>query len=144
VFVTHWLKVNMTLVEKKVLREKKSYLNMVIRLRKNFRRFYYKRFLRSKIKKFNIFLAHRKKVTPQTSKKVQISRIGKRRVRKLKRNKTKRRSYLSKFYRISLIKDLYRRGYKKRYFFYYLRSTIDSIRIKKVLSKYKRYNKRRL
>jgi hypothetical protein len=141
VFVTRWLKVNTILVEKRVLREKKSYLNMAIRLRKNFRRFYYKRFLRSKIKKFNIFLAHRKKLALRPVKRLKINKRGGRR---LKKNKVRRKLYLSKFHRILFIKHLYRTGYKKRYLFYYLRSTIDSIRVKSVLSKYKRYNKKRL
>jgi hypothetical protein len=46
----------MILVEKKVLIEKKNYLNMAIQLRKNFKRFYRKKFYKRRIKNYRNFL----------------------------------------------------------------------------------------
>ncbi len=112
---------------------------MVIRLKKNFKRFYYKNFyftrvLKSKIKHYKKFLKFYK-----SGKNTHILRRrnkkGKFRVKKLRLNKKQR---------ILFIKKLYRLGYKKRYFFYYLRQRVESIRLKKFLVKYRWKNKQRL
>ncbi len=121
------------------MKEKKNYLNMAIRLKKNFKRFYYKNFyftrvLKSKIKHYKKFLKLYK-----SAKNTQILRKrdkrGKFKVKKLRLNKTQR---------ILFVKKLYRLGYKKKYFFFFLRQRVESIRLKKFLVKYRWRNKQRL
>lgn len=134
----------MILVEKKVLREKKNYPNMAIRLKKNFKRFYFKSFyfrriLKSKIKRYNSFLKLYN-TTKNSTKKISFnlrkrSKSGKLRVKKLR---------LNKIQRVFFVKKLYKLGYKKRYFFCYLRQRIEVIRLKKFLVKYRWKNKQRL
>ena len=119
----------MILVEKKVLIEKKNYLSMAIRPKKNFKRFYFKSFyfkkiLKLKIKRYNNFL----KLHSRSLLKLKRNKIGKRRIKKLRLNKKQR---------IMFVKKLYRLGYKKRYFFSYLRQRVESIRLKKFLVKYR-------
>lgn len=112
------------------MKEKKNYLNMAIRLKKNFKRFYFKSFyfkrvLKSKIKRYNNFLKLRSKSLTRLRKR---GRNGKFRVKKLRLNKKQR---------VSFVKKLYKLGYKKRHFFYYLRQRVESIRLKKFLVKYR-------
>lgn len=120
----------MILVEKKVLIEKKNYLSMAIRLKKNFKRFYFKSFyfkriLKSKIKRYNSFLNLRNRSLISLTVR---NKNGKRRIKKLRLNKKQR---------FIFVKKLYKLGYKKRYFFCYLRQRIESIRLKKFLVKYR-------
>ena len=120
----------MILVEKKVLIEKKNYLNMVIRLKKNFKRFYFKSFyfkriLKLKIKRYNSFLKLRGKSLLRVKRR---NKNGKLRIKKLRLNKKQR---------ILFVKKLYKLGYKKRHFFCYLRQRVESIRLKKFLVKYR-------
>src|SRR3989344_2417099 len=97
----------MILVGKKVWKERKNYLNMAIR---------YKKFLKLYKSDKNTHILRRR------------NKKGKFRVKKLRLNKTQR---------ILFVKKLYRLGYKKRYFFYYLRQKVESIRLKKFLVKYR-------
>jgi len=114
---------------------------MGIRLKKNFKRFYFKSFyfkriLKSKIKRYNSFLKlyNSAKSLSQHSFR-RRNKKGKFRVKKLR---------LGKFKRALFVKRLYKLGYKKRYFFCYLRQRIESIRLKKFLVKYRWRNKQRL
>jgi len=105
---------------------------MAIRLKKNFKRFYYKNFyftrvLKSKIKHYKKFLKFYKN-TKNTHTLRRRDKKGKFKVKKLRLNKTQR---------VLFVKKLYRLGYKKRYFFYYLRQKVESIRLKKFLVKYR-------
>lgn len=109
---------------------------MAIRPKKNFKRFYFKSFyfkkiLKSKIKRYNGFL----KLRSRPLLKLKRNKSGKRRIKKLRLNKKQR---------IMFVKKLYRFGYKKRYFFSYLRQRVESIRLKKFLVKYRWKNKQRL
>jgi hypothetical protein len=105
---------------------------MAIRLKKNFKRFYYKNFyftrvLKSKIKHYKKFLKFY-----NSAKSTQVLR------RRDKKGKFKvKRLRLTKLQRALFVKKLYKLGYKKRYFFYYLRQRIESIRLKKFLVKYR-------
>jgi hypothetical protein len=105
---------------------------MAIRPKKNFKRFYYKNFyftrvLKSKIKHYKKFLKFYKN-TKNTHTLRRRDKKGKLKVKKLRLNKTQR---------VLFVKKLYRLGYKKRYFFYYLRQKVESIRLKKFLVKYR-------
>jgi len=104
---------------------------MAIRLRKNFRRFYLRRLLKSKIRRFNKFLAIYNK---KKNKKLTF-RIKKRKIR---------RRRLTLYTRSILIQRLYVSGYRKRYFFRYLKGRLEFIRLKKFISKHKWYNKKRI
>lgn len=104
---------------------------MAIRLRKNFRRFYLRRLLKSKIRRFNKFLAIYNK---KKNKKLTF-RIKKRKIR---------RRRLTLYTRSILIQRLYVSGYRKRYFFKYLKGRLEFIRLKKFISKHKWYNKKRI
>jgi hypothetical protein len=120
----------MILVEKRALKERKNYPNMAIRLKKNFKRFYYKSFyfkriLKSKIKRYNSFLKLRGKSLIRLRR---LDKKGRPRIKKLRLNKKQR---------ILFVKRLYKLGYKKRHFFCYLRQRIESIRLKKFLVKYR-------
>jgi hypothetical protein len=121
----------MILAEKKALTEKKNYQNMAIRLRKNFKRFYYRRrFLRQKIKNFRNFLKKYK------------AGFYKRKIKKKKlkirsaRRRSRRRILNFKSYR-RLLRKIYSRAYKKRFFFSYLKLRVESFRLKNYLSKFK-------
>ena len=112
---------------------------MAIRLKKNFKRFYYRNFyftriLKSKIKHYKKFLKLYKNAK-NTDFLRKRNKKGKFKVKKLRLNKVKRAIF---------VKRLYKSGYKKRYFFYYLRQRIESIRLKKFLVKYRWKNKQRL
>jgi len=112
---------------------------MAIRLKRNFKRFYYKNFyftriLKSKIKQYKKFLKVYKS-TKATHFLRKRNKKGKFKVKKLRLNKTRRALF---------VKRLYKLGYKKRYFFYYLRQRVESIRLKKFLVKYRWKNKQRL
>lgn len=103
---------------------------MAIRLKKNFRRFYLRRLLKSKVRKFNKFLAL----------------YNKRKNKKLRfrLNRKIRRRRLTLYTRGVLVQRLYIRGYRKRYVFKYLKGRLEFIRLKKFISKHKWYNKKRI
>jgi len=123
----------MTLVEKRVSIEKKSYQNMAIRLRKNFKAFYRKRLLEQRIKNYRNFLKkYRSGFYNLKKKKLKLKRKKKYLKRKVISFKSKRR----------LLKRLYFRGYKKRFFFSYLKMRMESIRLKNYLFKFRWRNKR--
>jgi hypothetical protein len=124
-------------VEKRVLTVKKNYLNMAIQLRRNFRRFYFKRFYKEKIKNYKNFLKKYKLGFYNLKRKKKKLRFKK---KLLKRN-LKRRVITFRSYK-RLLRRLYIRGYKKRFFFQYLKLRVESIRLKKYLSKFKWRNKR--
>jgi len=124
------------------LTEKKNYLNMAIRLKRNFKRFYFKSFyfkriLKSKIKRYNRFLKLHDRYGSATKRSCNFKNLKKGRVRVKKLR-------LTKFKRVLFIKKLYKLGYKRRYFFNYLRRRIECIRLKKFLFKYRWKNKKRL
>jgi hypothetical protein len=128
----------MTLAEKKVLKERKNYLNMAIRLKKNFKRFYFKSFyfkriLKSKIKRYNSFLKLRDSIKKNNIKQASYNLRRRNKKGKLKVKKLR----LNKIQRVLFVKKLYKLGYKKRHFFCYLRQRIESIRLKKFLVKYR-------
>lgn len=120
------------------MKERKNYLNMAIRLKRNFKRFYFKSFyfkriLKSKIKSYNNFLKLYRSATANS--------YGSKRLKKRVRVKKLRLTY---YRRVLFIKKLYKLGYKRRYFFSYLRRKIEFIRLKKFLIKYRWKYKKRL
>jgi hypothetical protein len=123
--------------ERRVLIEKKSYLNMAIRLKRNFKRFYFKKLLKKKIKSYNNFikLLHRKK----NNKKVTVSKrnvkFKKRKFKKVR--KVRRKLRFTRTKKLLFIKKLYARGYKRRYLLAYIRRRMESLRVKKFLSRYR-------
>jgi len=123
--------------ERRVLIEKKSYLNMAIRLKRNFKRFYFKKLLKKKIKSYNNFikLLHRKK----NNKKVTVSKrnvkFKKRKFKKVR--KVRRKLRFTRTKKLLFIKKLSARGYKRRYLLAYIRRRMESLRVKKFLSRYR-------
>jgi hypothetical protein len=105
---------------------------MAIRLKKNFKRFYYKNFyftriLKSKIKQYKKFLKVYKSAKP-THFLRKRNKKGKFKIKKLRLNKVQR---------VLFVRKLYKLGYKKKYFFYYLRQRVESFILKKFLVKYR-------
>jgi hypothetical protein len=107
---------------------------MAIQLRKNFKRFYRKKFYKRRIKNYRNFL-----------KRYRLGFYNLKRKKKLKLKKKgknlKKRIINFKFYK-RLLRRLYARGYKKKFFFLCLRSRVESIRLKNYLSKFRWRNKR--
>ena len=98
---------------------------MAIRLKRNFKRFYFKRFIfKLKIKNYNKFLSRYR---------AQLAIKPKRRKKK----------FLSSLKYAELVKGLYKKGYKKRYFFSYLLKRVEFIRIRKSMSKFQWRNRKR-
>lgn len=106
---------------------------MAIRLRKNFKVFYRRRLWKQKIKNYKNFLKkYRSGFYNLKKKKLKLKRKKKYLKRKIISFKWKRR----------LLKRLYFRGYKKRFFFSYLKMRMESIRLKNYLFKFRWRNKR--
>lgn len=98
---------------------------MAIRLRKSFKRFYFKRFIfKLKIKNYNKFLLRYRASLPI-------------------RIKKKKKKNLPFFKHKQLVERLYKRGYKKRYFFSYLFKRVEFIRIRKSISKFQWRNRKK-
>ena len=113
---------------------------MAIRLKKNFKRFYFKSFyfkriVKSKIRGYNNFLKLYKSIVPNSTIPKRLVKKGRVRVKKLRLTRSRRVLFVNKLYRL---------GYKKRYFFSYLRCRVEFIRLKKFLVKYRWKNKKRL
>ncbi len=116
---------------------------MAIRLRRNFKRFYFKKLLRSRIRNYNNFLRllHRKK----NNKKIVVSKKRNIRIRrKFKKMRRVRRLRFTKVKKLLFIKKLYARGYKRRYLLAYIRRRMESLRVKKFLSRYRWRHKKKL
>ena len=108
---------------------------MAIRLKRNFKRFYFKSFyfkriLKSKIKRYNRFLKLHDRYGSATKRLYNFKNLKKGRVRVKKLR-------LTKFKRVLFIKKLYARGYKRRYLLAYIRRRMESLRVKKFLSRYR-------
>lgn len=113
----------MTLVEKKVLTEKKNYLNMAIQLKKSSSKFSSKK---------NNYIKHSKR-----------GKFANKYFYKFFKRK-KGRFYINHLNKKSLflrIKHLY---FLNKYGFYFTRKIVQTVRLKKYLYKYKRYKKKRL
>jgi hypothetical protein len=123
----------MILVEKKVLTEKKSYQNMAIRLRKNFKLFYRRKLWKQKIKNYKDFL---KKYSSG------FYNLKKKKLKLKRRRKHIKRRIISFKWKSRLLRRLYFKGYKKRFFFSYLKRRVESIRLKNYLFKFRWRNKR--
>lgn len=126
--------------------EKKSYLNMAIRLKRNFRRFYFKRILKSKIRNYNNFLKllHRKKKNKRIVSKRIVSKRNIKFKRKFKKVRKVKKLRFTPARKLRFIKKLYARGYKKRYLLAYIRRRLESLRVKKFLSRYRWRQKKKL
>ncbi len=109
---------------------------MAIRLKKNFKRFYYRKLYREKVKKYKIFL-----------KKYKLGFYNLKRLKKKKLKFRKRKKHLKirvvrlKFYR-RLLRRLYFYGYRRKFFFSYLKLRVETMRLRNYLSKFRWRNKR--
>lgn len=110
---------------------------MAIQLRRNFKRFYFKKFYKEKIKNYKKFLKKYNLGFYSLKRKKRRLKLKK----KYSKGRLKRKLITKKYYR-RLLRRLYFRAYRRRYFFKYLKLRVESIRLKRYLSKFKWRNKR--